>query len=163
VTGKASAAPGIRTWFDIVLALVLVAMCSQYVVPAIQASRRREELEPVAREAHALYAALMKYRERNGSFPDAHSDPPFEPGTFEPLRRRGYYSGKLADYVEGGHIDAFDAPDDREPNHEFWMEMTLASDPNDRILIASSDDAPLGRGTWLDGVFLVHGGRMEAL
>mgnify|MGYP001310854280 CR=1 FL=1 len=163
MTRKPSAAPGIRTWFDIVLALVLVALCSQQLVPAIHAARRREALEPVSREAHALYSAFINYRERNGSFPDVHSDPPFEPDTFEPLRRRGYYSGKLADYLLGGRIDAFDAPDDRKLNDEFWIEMTLASDPDDRLLIASSDDAPLGRGTWTDGVFLVRGGRMEAL
>jgi hypothetical protein len=163
VSAPEGTTPGVRTWLDVVLAGFLVALCSQFVLPAIQAARRREALEPVAQEAHALYSAFLKYRERNGSFPDVHSDPPFDPGTFEPLRRRGYYSGKLANYVLGGHIDAFDAPDDRGVNHEFWIEMTLASDPDDRLLIAMSDDAPLGRGTWVDGVFLVHGGRLEAL
>jgi hypothetical protein len=163
VTAKGTKVPGIRTWIDLALAITLVAVCSQIALPAIQAARRREALQPVAQEAHALYSAFMKYRERNGSFPDVTSDPPFDPDTFEPLRRRGYYTGKLSNYLLGGRIDAFDAPDDRGVNHEFWIEMTLASDPNVRILIASSDNAPLGRGSWADGVYLVRGGRMEAL
>ena len=44
-----------------------------------------------------------------------------------------------------------------------WIEMTLASDPDVRVLIATSDDAPLSRGSWTDGVFIVRGGRSERL
>lgn len=96
-------------------------------------------------------------------YPDEHGNPPFNPATLEPLRRRGYYTGAIGKYLVDGRIDAYDAPDDQGPNHEFWIEMTLASDPSVRILIARSDDAPLGRGTWTDGVFVVRDGRLEAL
>jgi hypothetical protein len=153
----------VRTWVDVTLAIILVAVCSQLALPTIRAARRRDALQPLAHEAHALYAAFQQYHARNGEFPDIDGTPAFDPDTLEPLRRRGYYGGKLDEFLVGGRIDAYDAPDDRGPNGEFWIEMTLASDPDVRVLIATSDDAPLGRGIWTDGVFIVRAGRAEPL
>jgi len=163
MTRTAGRGGGLRTWVDVTLAVVLVALCSQLVLPAIRAARRRDALQPVAHEAHALYAAFQQYHERNGEFPDIDGTPPFNPDTLEPLRRRGYYDGKLDDFLVAGRIDAYDAPDDRGRNREFWVELTLASDPDVRVLIAASDDAPLSRGIWTDGVFIVRAGRTEPL
>jgi hypothetical protein len=148
---------------DVFLLVVLVASSYQLVSYAIRRSRAREQVAAVAPEARALYSALRKYRERNGSYPDEHANPPFDPVTFEPLRRRGYYHGAIGRYLLDGHVDAYDAPDDQGPNREFYLEMTLVSDPSIRILIARSDDAPLGRGNWTDGVFVVQGGKLEPL
>ena len=152
-----------RSLLDAVLLIVFVALCSQIAIPAIRAERRREHVRAVGQEARALYDAFRDYRERNGAYPDEHTAPGFDPATLEPLRRRGYYRGAIGSYLVGGRVDAYDAPDDRGPNHEFWIEMTLAADPGVRILVAASDDAPLGRGRWTDGVFAVRAGKLEPL
>lgn len=148
---------------DAILFAVFIALCFQLASPAIRAARYRDQDQAVGREARAIYDAFLKYRERNGEFPDEHADPAFDPATFEPLRRRGYYDGAIGGLVANGRIDACDAPDDQGPNREFWIEMTLATDPSVRILIAKSDDAPLGRGNWVDGAFIVRDGKMGRL
>jgi hypothetical protein len=153
----------VRVLIDAALVLVLVGLCVQIASAAIRISRRHEQVQAVGPEARALYGAFTRYRERNGMYPDEHANPPFNLATFEPLRRRGYYHGAIGTYLLDGHIDAYDAPDDQGPNREFWMEMTLASDPSVRILIARSDDAPLSRGRWIDGVFVVRDGKLERL
>ena len=79
------------------------------------------------------------------------------------LARRGYYVGRVRGLLAGARADAYDSPDDRGPNREFWMEMTLASDPSVRFVIARSDDAPMGGGTWLDGAYVFRTGRLERL
>jgi hypothetical protein len=90
--------------------------------------------------------------------------------TSTPVRRstpsrssRGYYHGAIDAFLLNGRVDGYDAPDDQGPDHEFWMEMTLASDPSVRILIARSDNAPSSRGTWIDGVFVWRDGKLEQL
>lgn len=152
-----------RTAMNLVLFAVLVVLCVPIAAPAMRASKRREQVAAVAPEARALYEAFRTYRDRNGVFPDVHGTPPFDAATFEPLRRRGYYHGSIGNFLLGGRIDAYDAPDDKGTDHEFWMEMTLAADPGVRILIASSNSAPLGRGKWTDGVFVVCDGTMVRL
>ncbi len=41
--------------------------------------------------------------------------------------------------------------------------MTVAADPGIRLLVVKSDDAPMGGGEWLDGVYAFREGRLEAL
>ena len=43
------------------------------------------------------------------------------------------------------------------------LEMTLDRDPEIRLLVARSDDAPASGGSWVDGVFLVRGGVLKPL
>jgi hypothetical protein len=148
---------------DGILFAVLVVLSVQIASSTVHRSRQREKVEAVEKEARALYGAFQTYRDRNGAYPDEHGNPPFDPFTFEPLRRRGYYRGTIGRYLLEGRIDAFDAPDDQGPNHEFWLEMTLAADPSVRILIARSDNAPVSRGIWTDGVFVVRDGKIEQL
>jgi type II secretory pathway pseudopilin PulG len=152
-----------RALLDGALGVLLLALGVQLAVAAVHRARRQEQVGEVGKEAKALYAALQSYRERNGAYPDTHGNPPFEPATLEPLCRRGYYQGSIGRYLRDGRIDAYDAPDDQGPNREFWMEMTLASDPGVRLVIARSDDAPSGGGIWLDGVFVVRDGALERL
>jgi hypothetical protein len=165
VTGAAQPARGgtVRTLVDAVLLVLLVGLSVQIAFAAHRTAKRREQVQAIGAEAKALYAAFQSYRERNGVYPDEHARPPFDPVTFEPLRRRGYYHGAIDAFLLNGRVDGYDAPDDQGPDHEFWMEMTLASDPSVRILIARSDNAPSSRGTWIDGVFVWRDGKLEQL
>ena len=80
-----------------------------------------------------------------------------------PLSRRGYYKGGITQFLLNQRIDAYDSPDDKGNNREFWVEMTLKRDPSIRFLVAHSDDAPLGGGVWRDGVFIYRGGKLEPI
>jgi hypothetical protein len=129
---------------------------------AYGAAARRAEIRAVAAEARQLYAAFARFHDRGGAYPNSFAEPRFDLATAEPLRRRGYYRGSILTRLLDGRFDAYDAPDDRGVNHEFWLEMSLARDPSVRIVVARSDDAPLGRGRWLDGVYVLDGTELES-
>ena len=148
---------------DLILLGAVLSMSGQIATPMVERGRRRSELRMVALEAHALYDAFQRYYAINHAYPDAIGDPGFDLATQEPLRRRGYYLGSIAKHLMEGRIDAYDSPSDQGSNREFWLEMTLMADPSTRLLVTRSDGAPLGRGEWRDGVFVVHGGKIEPL
>ena len=114
-------------------------------------------------EARSLYDGFRRYHARNRAFPEATGASPFCTDIVETLRRSGYYTGRIAEYLVDHRVDAYDAPRDEGGRREYWVEMTLAHDPAIRILVARSDDAPLGRGRWMDGVFLLRDGKVEPL
>lgn len=150
-----------RIFIDLTLAAAIGYLGYGVVTSALAASGRDARLRVAEQEAHVLYDAFQRYHERNHQYPASHTDPRFDVATLDPLRKRGYYTGGIQHYLLGGRIDAYDSPDDRGPNREYWLEMTLADDPSIRILVARSDDAPLGRGEWRDGVFIYRQGRLE--
>ncbi len=127
---------------------------------AMRVADRKAALRLVELEAKLLYSALGLYAQRTGSFPESAGALGLREDTLEPLRRRGYYRRSLLAWLADGRIDAYDAPDDRGPNQEFWLELTLANDPGVRLLVARSDDAPLGGGEWRDGVYVWSHGRL---
>jgi hypothetical protein len=152
-----------RKIIDFMLLLIWVVIAVPFTKSALVAAELRARQEATEREAVEVYQAFCDYYQRNKEFPDSGADRGFDTGTLDPLRRRGYYSGSLTSRLLNQRVDGYDSPDDRGPNQEFWLEFTLASDPASRWVIARSDDAPLGGGDWLDGVYALRGDRLEAL
>ena len=166
MSSKASSGRAVRVLRRLLdLALLAAICCVGWLLlrDAMRAANRGAETRLVAAEATRLYAAFQRYYDTNHGYPNAWVDPAFEPDSLEPLRRRGYYDGHVTVKLAGGRVDAYDSPDDRGPNQEFWLEMTLARDPAVRFLVVRSDDAPLGRGRWLDGAYLYRDGMLERL
>lgn len=111
-------------------------------------------------QAFGLYDAFALFEQRTGGFPAATGPTGFRLDSFDPLRRRGYYRGPLAQALAGGRADAYDSPDDRGIDQEFWLEMTLAGRSASRLIVCRTNDAPSGSGEWLDGVYLNERGRL---
>ena len=158
---KSKSTTTFRGAIDLILLLSIVFIGGLIVQSAMESARTRAELKYAVSEAQSLYDALARYHERNQAFPNAYAAPRFELDTLDPLRRKGYYDGGILNVLQSGRVDAYDSPDDRDLNYEFWVEMTLASDPSVRLLVASSDDAPLSEGRWVDGVFIYRDGELE--
>lgn len=148
---------------DLFLFGVFASLCVLIARQGLGAARQRDQVQAACAEARKLYDGFRRYHERNHAYPRPDVEPRFELETLEPLRRRGYYRGDLERYLVDGRTDAYDAPVDTGPGREFWLEMTLAADPGVRLLVARSDDAPMGRGKWMDGAFLVRDGNVEPL
>jgi hypothetical protein len=161
--------PRSRAWrvarglFDLALLVAVVYVGCLLGSVALEAASRRAELRVVQSEARALYRAFQSYRQRNRGYPNSYTEPRFDLLTLDPLRRRGYYDGALPAHLVARRVDAYESPDDRSLNREFWLEMTFGRDRSIRVLIAQSDDAPLGGGIWLDGAFLYRDGKLEPL
>lgn len=143
------------------LALTLCYMVYLIASAAVDTASARTELRVLTNEAELLYEAFARYNERNHGYPPTYTGSRFDLETLDPLRKRGYYRGSLTSHVLNHRVDAYDSPDDLGPNREFWIEMSLRSDPSVRVLVARSDDAPLGGGTWHEGVFVLRDGVLE--
>jgi hypothetical protein len=130
---------------------------------AVRVANVRADIRIVGHESKTLYRAFEAFYHRNLAYPGDYSGTRFEIETLDPLRRRGYYRGHITFKLLGGRVDAYGSPDDRGPNQEFWLEVTLRSAPSIRFVIAKSDDAPLGAGQWLEGVYVYRGGELERL
>ena len=152
-----------RASVDAALIVAIVFLGQQVVDTAIARADKQASIDSLTREARSLYAALDRYFEDNRAYPSEHAEPRFDLATLEPLRQRGYYRGAINHHLLRKRIDAYESPDDRGTNREYWLEMTLAADPSVRLLVCRSDDAPLGGGDWLDGVFILRDGALEAL
>jgi len=130
---------------------------------AVRSANVGADVRAIGVEATALYRAFEQFHERNREYPADYHGARFDLATLDPLRRRGYYRGSIGTKLLGGTVDAFGSPDDRGVNQEFWVEMTLASDPSIRFVVAKSDDAPSSGGEWLDGVYVYRHGKLERL
>jgi len=157
----------VRATLDVVLLAGILFFGRSLYRPAMGAAGVdadvKSDVETVEREARALHEAFARYFERNGRFPNAWAEPCFDEVSLDPLRELGYYTGLINSKLLEGRIDAYDSPDDRGTNAEYWIEMTLASDPAIRFVVARSDDAPLAGGRWLDGAYLVRNGSLDPL
>jgi hypothetical protein len=136
------------------LLAALVLVIGTMMLQALAASGVRADTRAAIVEARKLNEAFRAYYHRHGVYPNSYAEPRLALKTLEPLRKRGYYRGHVTAILLLGRVDAYDSPDDRGPNQEFWVEMTLKRDPSIRLLVVRSDDAPLGGGRWLDGVYL---------
>jgi hypothetical protein len=150
-----------RRFLDLGLAVACLYMGWLTAAAAMEAAHDDSDLRLTVSEARKLYEGLERYEKRNHAYPATYVAPALDPETLDPLRKRGYYRGNLASFLIHGRVDAYDSPDDGGPNREFWMELTLRRNPGVRVLIASSDDAPLGGGEWREGVFLYRDGTLE--
>ena len=101
---------------DTVLAAALLYMVYLIGSSAVDAANRRTELRLLLAEAEALYDALHTYSERNHGFPATYSESRFDPETFDPLRKRGYYKGSITSHLVDARADAYDSPEDLGPN-----------------------------------------------
>lgn len=152
-----------RTLIDGVLVLGLLGVLLSIAWFAANTANLDSRRRVVEKEAKRLYSGLANYYDHNGEFPNSYAKPAFETETTEPLRSRGYYEGQVTAALVGGKIDAYESPDDKGLNQEFWLELTLREDPSTRYVVARSDDAPAAGGRWIDGVFVVRDGALEPL
>jgi hypothetical protein len=146
---------------NLFIGALLIAVICMMVAQGMHEANVKAELRIAVREAKSLEEGLQVYRQRNGNYPHPYNAPAFDEMTLDPLRRRGYYSGPLTSALLNGRLDAYHAPEDQGNDQEYWVEMTLQSDPSIRILVARSDDAPIGGGRWLEGVYVFRQGKLK--
>ena len=148
---------------ELLIVFAIIGVLAAIAIPMLRQSNHRADVGAVVDEAKTVYAAFKQHYVDESVYPFASSSPAFELDTFEPLRSLGYYDGDITTRLVGGKADAYDSPDDKGQNREFWLEMTLKSDPTIRILVADSDDAPLTGGDYADGIYLYRDGALKPI
>ena len=151
------------TLVEVLVVMLIVFIITGMMVPLMRSAILRAHVGAMAADAKSVHLAFKRYYIDNDMYPNSNDDPKFQLDTFEPLVTEGYYDGRVASKLDGDKADGYDSPDDQGLNQEFWLEMTLQSEPSIRFLVVRSDDSPLGGGEWLDGVFVYRDGELERL
>ena len=148
---------------ELLLIVAIIGVLAAITIPLVHRAIVKSSISTVAAEAETVHAAFKQHYASKSEYPFAVGKPVFQLDTFEPLRTVGYYDGDITTELLGGKADAYDSPDDRGQNREFWLEMTLKADRSIRILVADSDDAPLSVGDYVDGIYLYRDGELKPI
>jgi prepilin-type N-terminal cleavage/methylation domain-containing protein len=137
---------------ELLIVTLILAVLSMIAIPLMLDALNRARVSSLATDARAVYLAFQQYYVDASFYPDSGT---FALDTFEPLVSQGYYTGTVGGLLVAGQADGYDSPDS---GAEFWLEMSLASNPSVRFLVAHSDDAPLGSGDYHDGIYYFYDG-----
>jgi prepilin-type N-terminal cleavage/methylation domain-containing protein len=146
------------TLIEILVVMAIIFIIAAIMIPMMKAALLRSHISAVAADARTLHGAFKQHFVDLNMYPNSEDDPAFNLASFEPLVSMDYYQGRMFGKLFDDKADAYDSPDDRGLNQEFWLEMTLSYDPSIRFLIADSDNAPLGGGDYFDGIYLFRDG-----
>lgn len=150
------------TLIELLIVVVVLSLLASIALTRLHKAVVKARIAAVISEGKALHAAFNTFYVDYNQYPNATSSPSFQLDTFDPLRSRGYYAGAVTDLLQGSAADAYDSPDDEGPNQEFWLQLTVEADPSVQIVVASSDNAPLAGGRWLEGVFMFKDGELRS-
>jgi prepilin-type N-terminal cleavage/methylation domain-containing protein len=140
---------------EVLMVLATIAVLVAIALPMYQDALLRANTSSLATDAKALYVAIKQYYVDNNTYPPTGS---FELDSFEPLISMGYYRRAVTSRLAQDRADAYFGSDD-----EFWLEMTLKTDPSVRYLVADSANAPIAGGAMHDGVFLYLDGQLTEI
>ena len=141
---------------------VVIGILTSIGVPKFNEILAKAHVNSIVADGKLLYIAFQEFYADDYAYPNATSNPFFSLVTFEPLRSMGYYQGNMLERLNNNQADAFDSPDDQGPNQEFWVLVTVRLDPSYQVVIASSDNAPMGGGEFPEGVYTFKDGVMIA-
>ena len=142
------------TLLELLIVVAIIGILAAVAIPAMRAYIDKSRYAAALAECRALYTAFFDFYIENGMYPYQSAPPAFDKATFSPLN----YQGSLARRMVNDQADAYDSPDDRGTNQEFWLRMSLKEDPTVQFVIAQSDNVDLEPGVWLDGVFVYRNG-----
>ena len=150
------------TLIEVMIVTVIVSLLAGIAGLVTRDLQVKAHLTSVVADGRILFHGLEEFYANNYKYPNATSDPAFDLVTFEPLRSIVDYQGSINSRLLNGQADAYDSPDDRGPNQEWWVQMTLLIDPSFQVVIAVSDDVALLPGVWMRGVYTFENGALIA-
>ena len=150
------------TLIELMIVTVIVAMLAGIAALVTRDLQVKAHLTSVVADGRILFHGLEEFYAINYQYPNATSNPAFDLVTFEPLRSMVGYQGSINSRLLNGGADSYDSPDDRGPNQEWWVQMTLLIDPSFQVVIAASDNVALNPGAWMQGVYTFENGALIA-
>ncbi|UCF69157.1 MAG: hypothetical protein JSV80_07705 [Acidobacteriota bacterium] len=145
--------------------LIVVAVLALIVVVTLPVAARwasRDNERRLVEVGNALFEALEQYRADHGQVPPPGAGAPggFNLRTLAPLSTDGYVTDsepRLA-ALRRRRVSAYDSIAGSEA---YWALLVDRDDPDVQVIVASTDAFPLLPDTWLDGVYVLRGERLE--
>ena len=150
------------TLIELMIVTVIVGLLAGIAGLVTRDLQVKAHLTSVVADGRILFHGLEEFYVNNYMYPNATSNPAFDLVTFEPLRSMVGYQGSINARLLNGQADAYDSPNDRGPNQEWWVQMTLRIDPSFQVVMAVSDNVPLLPGVWMQGVYTLEDGALIA-
>jgi prepilin-type N-terminal cleavage/methylation domain-containing protein len=150
------------TLTELMIVTMVIGLLASIAAPKVNDVLVRAHVNSIVADGKLLYTGFQEFHASAFGYPNSTSNPAFNLVTFEPLRSMGYYQGNTLERLNNQQADSYNSPDDEGPNQEFWVQLTLRIDPSYQVVIASSDNAPLAPGQWLEGVYTFKDGVLIA-
>ena len=134
------------TLAELMIVTIVIGLLASLASPKFRDVQVRAHVDLIVADGRILLSGFHEFYSDDYAYPNATSNPFFNLVTFEPLRSMDYYQGNMLERLDNNQADAYDSSDDQGPNQEFWVLLSVRIDPSYQVVIASSDNAPLGGG-----------------
>jgi prepilin-type N-terminal cleavage/methylation domain-containing protein len=147
------------TMVELLIVVAIIGLVMTIAVPLYSGAIDKSHRSTLLHDAGELHRSFMRYYVDQGVFPSVSSpvDRALNLQTLAPLSTGGYFrhvetfTHKLAN----GAIQNYDSPNIGGADTQFWATINSLRQPGFILLIAHTNDLPIDRGTWYDGVYFV--------
>ena len=147
------------TLIELLLSVAIIGLIAAIAIPAFSGAINKSHRATVVHDAGELYRAFMRYYVDEVVFPSTGAPPArtMDLQTLAPLSTGGYFSHveSFTHKLQNGEIQNYDSPNIGGADTQFWATINSARQPGFILLIAHTDDLPINRGEWYDGVYYV--------
>jgi type II secretory pathway pseudopilin PulG len=144
---------------ELLMVVAIIGLITAIAVPLYSGAIDKSHRSALIHDAGELYRAFMRYNVDEGVFP-AQSTPParaMDLQTLAPLSTDGYFRHveSFTHKLHNGQIQNYDSPNIGSADTQFWATINSARQPGFILLVAHTNDLPINRGEWFDGVYYV--------
>lgn len=146
------------TMVELLMVVAIIGLITTIAVPLYQGAIDKSHRATLTHDAGELYRSFMRYYVDEGEFPSTSTAPTaFDLTTLAPLSTEGYFRNvdALRHKLWNGKVQNYDSPNVGAANTQFWVTINSSRQPGFILLIAHTNDLPINRGTWYDGVYFV--------
>ena len=147
------------TMIELLMVVAIIGLVAAIAIPVYTGVIDKSHRATLVHDAGELYRAFMRYYVDEGVFPATASPPArtMNLQTLAPLSTGGYFRHveSFTHKLENREIQNYDSPNIGGADTQFWATINSARQPGFIMLIAHTNDLPIDRGTWYDGVYFV--------
>ncbi|NIM01113.1 MAG: prepilin-type N-terminal cleavage/methylation domain-containing protein [Acidobacteria bacterium] len=137
---------------ELLMVVAIIGLIAAIAVPLYTGAIDKSRRATLVHDAGELHRAFMRYNVDEGVFPSVSA---FNLQTLTPLSNGGYFRHfeSFTAKLYNGEIQNYDSPNIGGADTQFWATINSASEPGFVLLVAHTNDLPIDRGEWYDGVY----------
>lgn len=147
------------TLIELLMVVAIIGLIVAIAVPLYSGAIDKTHRATLVHDGGELYRAFMRYYVDEGVFPAVSSPPArvMNLQTLAPLSTGGYFRHveSFTNKLQNAAIQNYDSPNIGGADTQFWATINSARQPGFILLIAHTNDLPIDRGEWYDGVYYV--------